>query len=144
MRHTLILYDPRLHVLRNEPVNSHDRASADSLPLWQIVLCIWLLCRGLGPAAFSLVLSMIRIHLVCPVVIVLAGCAGLTPGPGVCLAIRVHLVGTVVLTCFVLQMHLRRQILERHSYKRDIWHGYAHTGPYADWQGLIQQIWHVI
>ncbi len=86
---------------------------------------------------------MIRVHLICPVVIVLAGCAGLTPGPGVCLAVRIHLVGTVVLTCFVLQTHLRRQIREWQSCKRDVWHSYAHTGSYADWQVLIQQIWHV-
>ena len=29
------------------------------------------------------------------------------------------------------------------NYKRNGWHSYAHTGPYADWQVLIQQIWHV-
>jgi len=109
-------------------------------PLWQLVLCIWLLGRGLGPVTFSLVCSMIGVQLISPVVIVLAGCAGLTPGPCICLAVGIHLLGTVVLTCFVLQRHLRRQLREWQSCKRDVWHSYAHTGPYSDWQVLIQQI----
>ncbi len=97
------------------------------LQMWQTVLClcIWLLSRGLGFVTFPLVLSMIWVHLICPVVIVLAGCAGLTPGPGICLAVGIHLFGTVVLTCFVLQTHLRRQNREWHSCKRDIWNSYA-------------------